>query len=594
MSNAIDAPTASSREMLLDDLAIRLAGYAQDGIQSLGGLLARLAGRSNHDVITFMTIPATVAGGNSVYQVRMGEGVLTVGDQVDVLVAFYADSCEQHISSLKDGGILLYDSGEFTPEVSGNYQLIGIPFSEETEKALGGKGRGKNLFVLGLLANLYRLNTAKLSGLIRDRFGKKGPEVLQSVLTPYEAGLNYDLSAHVKDRYELKESAAEAVPQVTMDGNQALAYGLLTAGVRYGASYPITPATTIMEILRGELPKYGGIFLQTEDELAAICAAIGMSYGGHLAVTSTSGPGMSLKLEALGYASMAEIPLLVVNVQRGGPSTGIPTQVEQSDLMQAIWGSHGDNPRPVLAAQSVEDCYYVALEAASIARKYSTPVVILSDQIMATRVQGFAKPDLASQLVSPVIDLAPRPADFRPYDLNKITRHAPPGTKMLSGKYPTITGLEHDEDGKPNPGPKNHLDQQAKRRNKIKLIADELPTAASQVFGEAAGKLLIVGWGSTYGPLREATIKLKKAGHSVGHLQLRHINPLPKDIADVFGKYEHVVVVEMNDEGIYGYGQLAMHLRGVTACGNVKSLCKTDGLSFNVSEVIEGVRSYLG
>jgi len=594
MSNTIDASTADVQGCALNDLAIRLAGYSQDGIQSLGGLLARLAGRSNHDVITFMTIPSTIAGGNSVYQVRMGEGVLTVGDKVDILVAFYADSCEEHISSLKEGGILLYDSDEFTPEVNGSYKLIGIPFSSETEKALGGKGRGKNLFVLGLLANLYKLDTVKLTKLIHDRFAKKGEAVLNSVLAPYEAGLKYDMSSLCKESFTLKESEAEEVPQVTMDGNQAMAYGLLTAGVRYGASYPITPATTIMEILRGELPKYGGVFLQTEDELAAVCAAIGMSYGGHLAVTTTSGPGFSLKAEALSYASMAEIPLLAVNVQRGGPSTGIPTQVEQSDLMQAIWGSHGDCPRPVLAAQSVEDCYYVAIEAANIARKYSTPVIVLSDQIMATRVQGFAKPNIEAGLVPPVIDLEPRPENFKPYDLNEITRHAPPGTKMLSGKYPTITGLEHDEDGKPNPGPQNHMEQSAKRRNKIKKLTDELPTAASSVFGAADGDLLLVGWGSTYGPLREATIDLQKQGKSVSHLQIRHINPLPKDIADVFNSYKNVVVVEMNDEGIYGYGQLAMHIRAVTACGNIKSFCKTDGLSFNISEIIDAVQSYIG
>jgi 2-oxoglutarate/2-oxoacid ferredoxin oxidoreductase subunit alpha len=590
----VSVASSDSPEVTLKNLSIRLAGRAQDGIQSLGGFLARLAGRSDQEVMTFMTIPSTVAGGNSVFQVRMGaEGVLSVGDEVDVLVAFYQDSYEEHGPLLKEGGILLYDSDEVAPGAEQDrYKLVPVPFSKATEEALGGKGRGKNLFVLGLLARLFNLDESKLRGLMEERFGRKKTGVLEDALKAFETGLGYDTGSALGRVYRFAVRARQDAsrPQVTMDGNQAMAFGLLAAGVRYGASYPITPATPIMEILRAELPKYGGIFLQTEDELAAICAAIGMSYGGHLACTTTSGPGMSLKLEALSFATMAEIPLLVVNVQRGGPSTGIPTQVEQSDLMQAIWGSHGDNPRPVLAARNVEDCFYIALEAAAIARTYSTPVVILTDQILATRVEGFEEPDLARLMIEPKIDLTPRPADFLPYDPAKLTAHAAPGTRMLSGKYPTVTGLEHDPEGKPNPGPANHMRMTAKRREKIRQVVKEFPNAGTEVFGDAQGDLLLVGWGSTYGPIREATRQLQEKGLAASHYHLRHIHPLPDGLAELFAGFKDIRVIEMNDYGLYGYGQLATHLRSVFANPKITSFCKTDGLTFRVREILQNMR----
>ena len=262
-----------------------------------------------------------------------------------------------------------------------------------------------------------------------------------------------------------------------MDGNQALAYGLIAAGVRYGAAYPITPWSTIMEMLRAELPKYGGIFVQAEDELAAVSYALGAAYAGHLAVTGSSGPGLSLKMEALSWAVMAEMPLIVVNVQRGGPSTGLPTSVEQSDLLQGIFGSHGDTPRVVLAPKNVEDCFYIALEAGRIARQYSTPVLILTDQSLATRIEAFDEPDLAGLMVTAKPDLAERGADFKPYPLDRLTRHAPPGTRTASGKFPNVTGLEHDEDGHPSGNPAMHAKMTARRREKIKALGADYVVA---------------------------------------------------------------------------------------------------------------------
>ena len=441
------APAGQSRS--IQDVVIRLAGNSQDGIQTIGGFLARLAGRSDQDVMTYMTIPSTISGGPSIFQVRMGTGdILSAGDQADVLVAFYQHSYEDHIESLRPGGVLLYDNDHVKPNPEDKrFTAVGVPVTSRTIEAVGGaaKDKGKNIFVLGLLARIFQLDVAKLTGLVRERFGGRTEDVVRNALVAFDAGYAYPAD-NLRDcffRFEAVQRVSTR-PQVTMDGNQALAFGLIAAGVRYGAAYPITPWSTIMEMLRTELPKYGGIFVQAEDELAAVSYALGAAYAGHLAVTGSSGPGLSLKMEALSWAVMAEMPLIVVNVQRGGPSTGLPTSVEQSDLLQGIFGSHGDTPRVVLAPKNVEDCFYIALEAGRLARQYSTPVLILTDQSLATRIEAFDEPDLAGLMVTAKPDLAERGADFKPYPLDRLTRHAPPGTRIASGKFPNVTGLEHD------------------------------------------------------------------------------------------------------------------------------------------------------
>jgi 2-oxoglutarate ferredoxin oxidoreductase subunit alpha len=347
-----------------------------------------------------------------------------------------------------------------------------------------------------------------------------------------------------------------------------------------------------MESLRTELPKYGGLFVQCEDEIAAISTALGFSYGGNLAVTGSSGPGLSLKAEALGWAVMAEMPLIVVNVQRGGPSTGLPTNIEQSDLMQAIYGSHGDAPRVVLAPRTVEDCFYTAMEAARIAREFSTPVIILTDQALATRIEAFDEPDLAKLMVTVQPDLSPRPANFKPYPLDGQTRHAPPGSVMGSGKYPTVTGLEHDELGHPTANPALHTSMTAKRREKIKAVAATY--VAPPVFGDQSGDVLLLGWGCTFGPIHEAVGRLQASGVKVGHLQIRHIHPLVPGLDKIFARYKHIRVIEINDEGLYGFGQLATLLRARFCNPAIKSITKTDGLTFRVSEIVELVAKDTG
>jgi 2-oxoglutarate ferredoxin oxidoreductase subunit alpha len=583
---------ADLRPESIDDAVIRLAGNSQDGIQSAGAFLARLAGRSDQDVMTYMTIPATISGGPSIFQVRMGTGeVLSAGDEADFLVAFYQHSYQDHIDFLKEGGVLLYDSDNVEPNLDDKrFVYVGVPITGLTVEALGGtaKDKGKNIFVLGLIAKIFHLNVEKLASLIKEKFAGKDESVANTAIMAFTAGYAYPVGNVLSKQYQFEHIAKEpgAPDQITMDGNQALAYGLIAAGVRYGAGYPITPWSSVMETLRREFPKYGGLFVQAEDELGAVSIALGFSYSGNLAITGSAGPGISLKTEAIGWASMAEIPLIICNIQRGGPSTGLPTNVEQSDLHQAIYGGHGDSPRVVLAAKTVEDCFYTAIEAARIARKYSTPVFILSDTSLATRIEAFDEPKLSELMQNPKPDLTPLDS-HKPYALDKITKHAPPGTPIRDGKYPLISGLEHDELGHPTGSPKLHMAMTAKRRNKLRQLAEEIPVP--EVFGDAEGETLLVGWGSTYGPIHDAVKRAREHGEKIAAIHLRHLHPLPNGLEKIFSKFKRIVVVEMNDQGVYGFGQLATILRARYCEPKIESVTKTDGLTYRVREILEGV-----
>src|SRR5438477_566218 len=582
---------ADLRPENIQDAVIRLAGNSQDGIQTAGAFLARLAGRSDQDVMTYMTIPATISGGPSIFQVRIGSGeVLSAGDEADFLVAFYQHSYQDHIDFLKEGGVLVYDSDNVEPNLDDKrFVYVGVPITGLTVEALGGtaKDKGKNIFVLGLITKIFSLDVEKLKKLIGEKFGGKDESIVNTALMAFQAGYAYPVGKVLTHRYQFEHiPKTDGRAQITMDGNQALAYGLIAAGVRFGAGYPITPWSSVMEVLRSELPKYGGIFVQAEDELASVSIALGFSYSGYLAVTGSAGPGLSLKTEAIGWASMAEMPLIVINVQRGGPSTGLPTNVEQSDLHQAIYGGHGDSPRVVLAAATVVDCFYVAIEAARIARKYSTPVFILSDTSLATRIEAFDEPDLSKLMVDPNPDLTPRQT-FKPYPIDQITQHVPPGTRILDGKYPLLAGLEHDEMGHPTGSPKLHMAMTAKRRNKLRKLAEEIPVP--EVYGDQEGDTLLVGWGSTYGPIHDAVKMGREHGDKIGAIHLRHVHPLPNGLEKIFAKFKRIVTVEMNDQGLYGFGQLATILRARYCEPKIQSVTKTDGLTFRVKEILQGV-----
>src|SRR6267142_1684412 len=337
-TTAPNAGRADLRPESIQDAVIRLAGNSQDGIQTAGAFLARLAGRSEHDVMTYMTIPATISGGPSIFQVRIGSGeVLSAGDEADFLVAFYQHSYQDHIDFVREGGVVLYDSDNVEPNLDDKrFVYVGVPITGLTVEALGGtaKDKGKNIFVLGLITKIFSLDVEKLKKIITEKFAGKDESIVNTALMAFQAGYAYPVGKVLTHQYQFEkiEKKPGSRDQITMDGNTAIAFGLIAAGVRYGAGYPITPWSSIMEILRAQLPKYGGIFVQSEDELAAIAMACGGSYAGYLALTGTSGPGLSLKTEALGWAVMAEMPIVIIDVQRGGPSTGLPTSVEQSDL----------------------------------------------------------------------------------------------------------------------------------------------------------------------------------------------------------------------------------------------------------------------
>lgn len=598
MSDAASTATPAGgtpKVMKIEEAVIRIAGNSQDGIQAIGGFLARLAGRSEQEVMTFMTIPSTISGGPSIFQVRIGSGeVLSAGDEADMLLCFYQHSYEGHISSLKVGGVVLYDADHVTPnpEWQELYRHVGVHISGLTVEAVGGTGRdkGKNIFALGLLAKIFDLNVPRLTKLIEERFGGKDPSIVQNALTCFNAGYNHSLENLLKT-YQFAASEKKDRHQVVMNGNEALAYGLITAGVRFGAGYPITPWSDIMEILRRELPKYGGSFIQCEDEIASISMALGASYGGRVAVTGSSGPGISLKTEALGWGVMAEVPLVIVDVQRGGPSTGMPTNVEQSDLNIACFGGHGDSPRVVLAPSSVEDAFYTAIEAVNIARKYSTPVIILTDQAIATRIEAFEEPDFQKicQDISP--DFTPV-SDFKPYDLSVndgITRHIAPGTRVASGRYPIVTGLEHDELGHPTGSPKLHTQMTAKRRNKLRQLASDFPKM--KTYGPDEGQILLVGWGSSQGPIREAVDRARALGEAVSGLHIKYLNPLPNGLEEIFRGFHHIFVVELNDEGLYGFGQLATLLRARHCDPRIRGINKSDGLTWKVKEILDRARA---
>ncbi len=589
---------SSSQASRISEAVIRIAGNSQDGIQSIGGFLARLAGRSEQEVMTMMTIPSTISGGPSIFQVRLGSGeVLSAGDQADVLLAFYNHSYEGHIGNLREGGIVVYDSDHVDPneEWLVKYRHIGIAISSLTVEAIGGttRDKGKNIFALGLIGRMFNLNLEKLEGLINERFAAKGESVVKPAMDAFQAGYRYH-SDDISNLFEFSISDVDRTNQVVMSGNEAIGYGLIAAGVRFGAAYPITPWSDIMEMLRRELPKYGGAFIQCEDEIAAVSMAIGAGYAGRVSVTGSSGPGISLKTEAIGWAVMAEVPLVVVDIQRGGPSTGLPTNVEQSDLNIACFGGHGDSPRVVLAASDVEDCFYTAMEAVDIARRYSVPVMLLSDQAIATRIEAFEEPKLKEicQDLSP--DLTPVPT-HKPYDLESETgasHHRPPGTRIEDGRYPVATGLEHDEWGHPTSSPDLHDAMTKKRRNKIDFLSKELPVP--EVYGADSGEVLLVGWGSTTGPLYEAVDKSLEKGEFLSAIKIRHINPLPNGLEDIFSKFKKIYVVEMNDGGVHGYGQLAGLLRARFADPRIQGINKTDALRWKVWEIIDRVKEISG
>ncbi|MDX9750165.1 MAG: 2-oxoacid:acceptor oxidoreductase subunit alpha [Flavobacteriales bacterium] len=621
-----------------DQVVILFAGDSGDGIQLTGSQFTENNALFGNDVSTFPNFPAEIRApqgtlaGVSGFQLHFGSVELyTPGDQCDVLVVMNAAALKANLPKLKHGGTIIANSdgfdarnlrlagypdagslpgGEAGPLTDGtleNYVLHTMDVTKMTRAALEGpptgeagitlgmkeKDRCKNMFVLGFINWMYSRTLDRTESFIRRKFAKR-PEIMEANLKALQAGYNYgDTSETFTTRYEVKPAPMPKGTYRNITGNQGTALGLTAAARKAGldlfyGSYPITPASDILHELSRH-KHFGVKTFQAEDEIAAICSAIGASYGGALGVTASSGPGIALKTEAMGLAVMLEIPLVIVNVQRGGPSTGLPTKTEQADLWQAVFGRNGEAPMPVLAASSPTDCFEVVYEAARIAVEHMTPVIFLSDGYIANGAEPWRFPEAKSLDVITPPFATPRDSNdtvgvveeqaFLPYDRDAkgVRPWAIPGMKGLQHR---IGGIEkEDKTGHISYDPKNHELMVGLRADKVRRIADSLPVM-DLAHGPERGDLLIIGWGSTFGAIRTATLELLEEGHSVGHLHIRYLFPFRKELGDILKRFKRVLVPEMNS------GQLRQLLRAEFLV-DAQGLNKVQGMPFSSAEIRE-------
>ncbi|KRF16682.1 2-oxoglutarate ferredoxin oxidoreductase subunit alpha [Nocardioides sp. Soil797] len=583
----------------LDRVIIRFAGDSGDGMQLTGDRFTQESAAFGNDLMTLPNFPAEIRApqgtipGVSSFQVHFADhDILTAGDSPDVLVAMNPAALKANLGDLAKGAAIIVDTHDFTKRnlAKAGYDenpleddsadspladfdvhqvdLTGMTVEAVKEFGLSRKdaARAKNMFALGLLSWMYGRPTENTVGFLSRKFAKV-PDIRDANITAFKMGWNFgETTESFIVQYEVKPAAMAPGTYRNITGNLALAYGLVAAGVQSGlpvflGSYPITPASDILHEL-SKHKDFGVTTFQAEDEIAGVGSAIGASFAGSLGVTTTSGPGVALKGEAIGLAVMTELPLLVVNVQRGGPSTGLPTKTEQSDLLQAMFGRNGEAPVPIVAPQSPGDCFAAAVEAARIAITYRTPVMLLSDGYLANGSEPWSIPDV-SEL--PVIDPKFATADdlaegesYAPYARDEETLARPwaiPGTPGLEHR---IGGLEKQGgnigSGNISYDPANHDLMVRTRQAKVDRIANSLPPLEVDDPSGAA-KVLVLGWGSTYGPIGAAVRRVRKAGHDVAQTHLRHLNPFPNDLGDILARYDKVLVPEMN------LGQLSMLLR---------------------------------
>lgn len=594
----------------IEQATIRFAGDSGDGMQLVGDQFTQSSVLFGNDVATLPDYPAEIRapagslGGISGFQVNFaGKDIYTPGDKVNTLFAMNPAALRTNLADVEIGGLVIVNKESFTednlkkarytnnPLEDGSlskYKVVAIPMTTLNQKAVDGLGldkkaadRCKNFFVLGLAYWIYDHSLEPTLDWLKKKFGKK-PDILEanerSLRAGYDFGETTELCANT-----YKVNKARPIPGTyrKVTGNEAVALGLITASKLaekplYYGSYPITPASEILQELSAK-KNFGVVTFQAEDEIAAICSAIGAAYGGALAATGTSGPGMALKTEGIGLAVMTELPLVIVNVQRGGPSTGLPTKTEQSDLFQAVLGRNGECPVPVLAASTPSDCFFAAIEASRIALKYMTPVILLTDGYVANGAEPLRLPEI-SEL--PKID-APyftdsSAAPFKPYTRNEYLSRpwALPGTPALMHR---VGGLEKENStGSVSYDPKNHDTMIRLRNDKVNGIADEIPLA--EVYGDPQGELLVVGWGGTYGAIMTAVEKLRMEGKPVSSLHLRHIHPFPKNLDSILKQYKKILVPELN------LGQLQFLLRAKYLV-DAKSFNKVQGKPFREDEV---------
>lgn len=570
---------------------VEIISDSGEGAQRCGQAFAAIAAKSGNGIWTVEIIPAEIQpparsiAGASGNRVRLGSGPVTNGgDEVDLVVAFneqvllgrvraneLKEGCTILLESMwrehRDGAIARAYVETYEAIVAQGYRVIEIPMERECRQLVSDPRKGKNMFVLGILCSIYSLDLALAREQIAITFGKKDEKVIATNIQLLEAGSAW-ADANLDFRYRIP-----AIPstdtQVVMNGNTALALGILASGMEICAMYPITPATSASHYLSEIFERIGGVVHQAEDEIAACTFAIGASYAGKCAVTITSGPGFSLKQEAIGLAVMAEIPLVVVDVQRGGPSTGQPTKAEQGDLLAAMFGTHGDAPKVVLAVDGIEDCFYAMITARKIAETFNTVVVVLSDANLATAQQPFRRPVFSEEWIAPPVDQSAVAPGARPYDWDATTglvRRFIPG--QPHGMH-TVTGLAHDRDS--HVAYDSQTNEDGLRHRSLKLAALQRTLRCPPVFGAAEGDLLLVGWGSTKGAIEEAVAQLRSEGHRVSSLHLRFVQPMPSGIGEILRRFKKVMTIESNwadrlDDALIDadnrrYSALAMLLR---------------------------------
>ncbi len=619
----MDSGLPSQELAALDRVVVRFAGDSGDGIQLTGTQFASATALAGNDLATFPDYPAEIrapAGttfGVSAYQIQFGSGaVLTPGDEPDVLVALNPAALKVNLPALRDGALVIVDTGSFTSrnlqkagfetnpltdETLSKYQVLAIDISKLTLDAVKAFGlsnkealRCKNMWTLGLVLWMFTRPRKPVIDWLNTKFADR-PRIRDANIAALNAGHAFgetaELGFHLP-RYRVAPAHVEPGEYRTITGSQAIAWGLVAAGIKadlpvFFGSYPITPASPILHEL-ARMPAFGVETFQAEDEIAAVCAAIGASYAGAIGVTSSSGPGIALKTEALGLAIAVELPLVVINSQRGGPSTGLPTKTEQSDLYQAVFGRNGDAPLVVLAAATPGDCFDVAIEAVRIALQFMTPVMLLTDGYIANAAEPWRLPDLDS--LPAITNHKPAPGGitppFNPFAHAPETLARPWVTPGMPGLMHRIGGLEKSaETGDISYDPANHQKMTELRAARIARVADFIPEQQVSC-GADHGKLAVVGWGSTYGALDQAVRLARAEGLDVSHIHLRYLNPIPKNLGALLARFDRVLVPELN------MGQLATLLRDRYLIP-VRQLNKVAGQPFKVREVLAAIRETL-
>ena len=566
------------------DYVFRVGGEGGEGVISTGEMLTLTLARVGYEIYTFRTYPAEIKGGHANYQVRASDALLlSYGAAVDVLLAFNQEAHDKHIKDVRPGGVLVYDTDSYAPPANPALITYGVPLSSLATEKVGIK-LTKNIVALGVLGQLFDIPKATFEELLRERFGRKGETIVQKNVQALQVGAEY-VQQHVKklDGVRLGPGPRKS-KELVLSGNESLALGAIAAGCRIYAGYPITPATDIMEFLAKELPKLGGFVVQTEDEISALGTVLGASFAGKKAMTATSGPGFSLMTEMIGLAVTAEIPSVIVDVQRVGPSTGMPTKTEQGDLYLACYGGHGNCPRIVMALNNVEDCFYGIIQAFNLAEQFQTPVVVLSDASLGHRKATVPVPDLAR--VKVVERRKPTPEQLVNYGRYRFTPdHVSPMSipGMEGGGY-VAEGLEHDERGYPAASDhENHLLSTRKRYGKFQAV-EAIANDMVRIHGDPHPEVGLIGWGSTEGVIREAVQMAREKGYSVGALHPKILYPQPLGkLKEFLGGTKAVIIPEVNYTG-----QFATALRKRFAYDFIQ-LNKCIGLPFTPREIFDKI-----